>query len=284
MKSPCSDIVRARPLLGTFVEIRVRGLALTDAHAAINRAFGVIARVQGMMSPHDPASDVSRLHRAADEGKSIRIDPWTGFVLGEALRLSAASGGVFDVTAIPGRSQRGERPVAGDWRDVELGPGNRVSCRRPLRIDLGGIAKGFAVDCALDVLRDAGAGAGVVNAGGDLRVCGPEPVTIHLRHPADPGRFVPAVELRDEAMATSGNYLDVRGAGRLVKPDGGRLWLGRDSVSVRAPSCLFADALAKIVAAVGPQQARPLLRAHDATALVLGRQKRHPIGGTADAA
>jgi thiamine biosynthesis lipoprotein len=310
VNTSATAIQRARPLLGTFVEIRVRGLAPTKAHAAIDAAFAAIARVHASMSPHEGTSDVARINRAR-AGETLRVDAWTWRVLDATRWLSRASDGVFDVVAAcsmargsrvglplvgrPSRLSRALRdgPAASDgptknklsrrerrqnpfatWRDLELLPCNRVRIARPLRIDLGGIAKGFAVDRAIDVLRVNGAPAAVVNAGGDLRVFGPAAERVHVRHPAAPFTLVAIAEVLDEALATSANYLDAHGAPRLVRPDGRRLWLGRGSVSVRAPSCLFADALSKVVAAVGLRAAAPLLATCDASALVLTRSGR----------
>lgn len=220
------------------------------------------------MSPLGRSSDLFRLNREAFH-RPVTVDPWTYRVLAAARLLSHFSSGAFDVTLtnaapVPLRGRRG------DWRAIELLHARRVRFTRPVRVDLGGIAKGFAVDRAVDVLRSAAVPAGVVNAGGDLRVFGSEPELVHVRHPGCLAAFVPAAELVEEAMATSANYLDTPGQGRLRAPLGRRrIWLGRGSVSIRASSCLAADALCKVVAAVGPREAAALLQACGASALIL---------------
>ena len=80
---------------------------------------------------------------------------------------------------------RGETPAADSagWRDIELVDGNGVRFARPLRVDLGGIAKGYAVDLAVRTLQELEIDRIAVNAGGDLRIAGLQPRTIHLRHP-----------------------------------------------------------------------------------------------------
>lgn len=276
--SAAREVRRARPLLGTLVEIRVHGLRPDEAQAAIDRAFAAVSRVHALMSPHDPASDVARINRHRGP-RVVRVHAWTYRVLAAARLLSALSGGAFDVSAASRRA--GARPGAGgDWRNLELLSGYRVAVGRRLPIDLGGIAKGFAVDRAVEILREAGAPAGVVNAGGDLFAFGFKPERVHVRHPAAPSVLVPMADLTDEALATSANYFDLPEAGRLLRPDGRRLWLGRGSVSVRAPSCMWADALCKVVAAVGLQRSAALLAAFEACALVLpfrgGRRKTIP--------
>jgi FAD:protein FMN transferase len=136
--------------------------------------------------------------------------------------------------------------------DIELLPRGRVRFRRPLQIDLGGIAKGFAVDRAIEELQVGGATSGCVNAGGDLRAFGPAPRPVHVRHPAMPGHFLALTELTDSALATSASYFTrKRWRGRwvspLVDPRRQRACTEPASVSVQAPNCLLADALTKVV-------------------------------------
>lgn len=253
---------RARPGLGTFVEIHATAPSAAMLERAIAAGFRAIARVHRCMSPRESGSDVSRINRAR-AGSVVRVDPWTWQVLAVAGRWSAQSGGAFDITALRTAATR-----AG-WRDLELLDGHRVRLRRRRPIDLGGIAKGFAVDRAVAALRAAGAVGGVVNAGGDLRAFGATPQAVFIRLTAMPAGLVAGPTLQAEAFATSSNALDPRGAGRLRRPDGRRLWIGRGSVSVRSGTCVAADALCKIVAAVGPHQAAPLLARHRATAFVI---------------
>ncbi|MEO7597599.1 MAG: FAD:protein FMN transferase [Opitutus sp.] len=280
--SQSPELVRARPLLGTVVEIRVCARSLASGTAAINHAFAAVARVHALMSPHDPASDVSRINRAT-AASVICVDPWTFAVLATSQDLATRTNGVFDISTRPSAGRNTASPRE-SWGQLDLLPRNRVRCSLPLKIDLGGIAKGFAVDRAVAALQRAGIVSGVVNAGGDLRVFGPRAERIHLRHPFSPGHCLIAAELVDEALATSANYFDPARQGRLVRPDGRRLWLQRGSVSVMAPNAMLADALCKVVAAIGIRRAAPVLREHHASALVLGRGQPDRIEQLADAA
>jgi thiamine biosynthesis lipoprotein len=287
MTSPCAEIRRCRPLLGTFVEIGAQAASAPRASAALEAGFAAIARVQRLMSFHEDASDVSRLNRDALR-RPVAVDPWTWRVLSAARAFHEASHGVFDVTVAP-HLQRwgylpGARDAAGasapetDQSAVELLPGCRVRFRRPVRIDLGGIAKGFAVDVAIEALRHEGASAGAVNAGGDLRVFGPRASWIHVRDPRDPRRLLPLAQLADAALATSASYFARRWwRGRrvspLVDPSRGRPCTGAQSVSVRAATCLVADALTKVVMVLGARSAS-ILRAHAAAGFVLTSEGR----------
>jgi len=183
---------RARPLLGTLVEIRVEGLGSADAGCAIDRAFGEIAAVHRLMSFHEAGSDLGRLHRARI-GARVSVDARTHDVLAWSLRIAAASAGAFDPTVAALQVERGRlpRPASAwrpqklaDWRDIELTGATQVRLARPLWIDLGGIAKGYAVDRAIEILVGAGATQACVNAGGDLRVAGPRAEVVHVRSAA----------------------------------------------------------------------------------------------------
>lgn len=257
---------RARPLLGTYVEIIVRDAPVPGIARTFARAFAAIEQVHRLMSPRDPSSDVARMN-AALIGRPVKIHPWTDEVLAAARHLSEISGGVFDVTCGPGHDAPG-------WRELNRRPGGRVCRLASVTVDLGGIAKGYAVDRAVAALQEAGVRAATVNAGGDLRSFGDEPHSITIRHPASPGCLIPVGWLTTGAFATSANYLDAPGAGRLRRPDGRRLWTGRSSVSVHAPTAMIADALTKVVAAVGPDRSAPILRRYGATALIVTRSGR----------
>jgi thiamine biosynthesis lipoprotein len=276
--SPATEVRRARPLLGTLVDIQAAA-AMPEArlHDALDRAFSAIGRVQALMSFHDPASELSRLNRQAAQ-QPVAVDPQTFEVLCAAVELSRLSRGAFDICIGAPLRHWGYLPAGegmaepgADWRDIELLEGRRVRFHRPLCLDLGGIAKGHAVDRAVAALREAGVERALINAGGDLRAFGEAPWSVGLRHPLAPAHSVHALELRDEALATSANSFSRRrsGAGEvspLLDPRSGRPWLGQASVSVRAADCLHADALTKVVLFAAPDLAGRVLEAHGAQA------------------
>jgi len=243
------SVQRARPVLGTLVQMRVEGLGEAAALRAIEVAFAEVTAVHRCMSFHEPLSDLSRLHRAP-AGTSVPVDARTRDVLVCAREVAAASAGVFDPTIAASQVARGWLPQprsaftpdpCANWRDIELHDDARVRLRRPLWIDLGGIAKGYAVDRAVEILLEAGAPQGCVNAGGDLRVFGPRAERIHLRTAAG---YLPTLELADAAVAGSNSAGHVHGRTRAAARAGA-------SVGVVAPSCMLADALTKVVLAAG---------------------------------
>ena len=254
------EIRRARPLLGTFVEIAARAADRDAAASAVSRAFAEVERLQALLSAHDPASEVSRLNREA-HGRPVTVSRDTWRVLRAASRLSRQSAGAFDMT------------LEGGSRHITFLPGMHVRFARALRIDLGGIAKGYCVDRAVAVLQRSGIAGSLVNAGGDMRAFGPQAFALHLRHPGDPGQLFSLGEIRNAALATSASYASGRArcAGRLRDGRSGTPIGPGLSVSVRASSALLADALAKVVAADGAQ-AEPLLARYGAHAWVYSAQ------------
>jgi FAD:protein FMN transferase len=275
------EIRRCRPLLGTFVEVATSGTNAAGLECGIGAAFAAIEKVQRLMSFHDPASDVSRMNREAFP-RSVIVHPWTWKVLEAAQQFARESDGVFEIAIARRLAEQGYLPRRGygfdgtaTWRDIFLRKNYRVFFRRRLMVDLGGIAKGFAVDQAVAALKGSGVSKGIVNAGGDLRVFGPTLQVIHLRHPSKPTHAAGAVRLRERAMATSGIYFARRKhRGRSISPmiDGrtGRSSRELISVSVAASDCMTADALTKIIFALREQGAS-LLTQYRADVLLLER-------------
>jgi FAD:protein FMN transferase len=275
---------RARPLLGTFVEIRSSGATSVATERAIDAAFAAIARVHDLMSFHEADSDVSRLNRNACAGP-VSVDPWTHQVLETALDLHQRSAGAFDIAVAPTLQRLGLLPghpavaegapaEAATSDAIELLPRHHVRFHHPaLKIDLGGIAKGFAVDRAIDVLRGFDQSGGLVNAGGDLAAFGPSQEAVQVRHPRFPDRVLCQLAIGDAALASSGysfNPLDADAcvATTVVNPLTRKFASNIVGATVRAPSCIIADALTKVVMIAG-ERATALLKDCQVTALLV---------------
>jgi thiamine biosynthesis lipoprotein len=199
--------------------------------------------------------------------------------LRRADRLAAESKGAFDYTIAPVLARWGilpaslQRKESGTWRDVLLLRERKVYFLRPLTLDLGGIAKGFAVDQAIETLRKRDVRTALVNAGGDLRVMGAQASLIHLRHPANPRTFADKIPVCNAALATSSPCFTERTwrgrrVSHLVNSLRRTAVAGAVSVTVRTRECWLADALTKVVLNA-PQLARKLLARHHAEAFVL---------------
>lgn len=283
MTPACDSVRRARPLLGTFVEIAVAGAPPSALEAAVDVAFEAVTTVHRLMSFHEPGSDVSGLNRDAAT-KPVAVHPWTYRVLETALDLHRRSDGVFDVAIARAAQELGWLPrdaedrafsassVPGGSDSIELLSACHVRFHDAgTRIDLGGIAKGFAVDRAIDVLRDHGVPRGLVNAGGDLAVYGPNAQAVHIRDPRDPRRIMCRLDVRDEALASTGCRFDpvqadAPSAPAVLDPRTREQVPTIAGATVRAPSCMIADALAKVVVIAG-EASLAQLRQYGASAL-----------------
>ncbi len=271
---------RTQPWLGTLVTLGVQDASQRQCDVFFRRAFAAIAHIHELMSFHDPRSDVSRLNREAWL-QPVAVDPRTLKVLRLARRIAAASAGVFDITVasalvsggfLPRPASAAEPDPNANWRDITLQRDGRVRFRKPLWIDLGGIAKGFAVDSAL-LCRPRTPRASVsINAGGDLRVAGPGATNILLHVTGQTLRRVPLVALTNQALASS--------HGQTTRRRRQRVWVSPHRhgathrnlsttrfVSVLAQRCAIADALTKVVLARG-SAAAPVLRKFKAQAFV----------------
>jgi FAD:protein FMN transferase len=343
MEAAHVSVRRARPLLGTFVEIAVAGTTIDGMEAAVEAAFSAVAAVHRLMSFHEATSDVSRLNHEAASG-AVRVHDWTYQVLETACDLHCRSAGIFDVSVAPAlqrlgllpgkpalsspsprsrgegrgegafppaRTRRegvtvvgaeiksgsiapvdgpphpdplpasGEReqkdrgqfqPASGTHNAIRLLPENQVRFADPaVKIDLGGIAKGFAVDRAVETLRRRGVTEGLVNAGGDLRTFGSRGHEIAIRHPRHPDRMMCRVALCNAALASSGSRFDPVRSGHLlssgvIDPATAMPVRSIHGATVCAPSCMVADAITKVVMNVG-EAAAPILEHYGADAL-----------------
>lgn len=239
---------RSQPLMGTFAEMcivsetaRAELLELTGA------VFAELSRLEAKYSFHRPDSRLSEINRYARQAMTVQLDPETADVMRHALAISATSEGRFDITvgaamvalgALPGHL--GRVSESGDWRDLRL-DGARLSFDRPVLIDFGGIAKGYAVDRALDMLPQELEAS--VTIGGDLRTRRWRGKTVLLRGPARTVQHDMAMQAAAVAtsVAAAGEHLAV-----LIDPRHGAVVCDRRSYSVFADSALLADALTKM--------------------------------------
>ncbi|MDE5445525.1 FAD:protein FMN transferase [Bradyrhizobium sp. CSA207] len=265
---------RARPLLGTIVEVEVGGPTQAAAERAVAGAFEAVSLVQRLMSFHDANSDIGRINREAFR-TPVTVHPWTARVLRYAQVFHAASNGLFDCAVGFELMRRDLLPsddldhvFAGDFNAVRLSADRSVRLTAPVAIDLGGIAKGYAVDRAIASLRAAGIRHATVNAGGDLRVMGEidQPVYVHVPN----GGLLPAGYLRNGAIATSSSVAAVDRGGAPRSP---RSATDGRAYSVVAPSCIIADALTKILVQTGQTQ-HPCFDRFGATAFISGGDLR----------
>ena len=298
-RPPAPELVRrSQPLLGTFVVISAVGPAGADraqVNAAISAAFAEIRRIDALMSLHRADSELQRVNATAAAGP-VAVSADLFRVLTAAMEIAAATDGGFDITVEPltqlwgfiWKEYRLPTPAElaavlprVDYRHLELTPATQTVRfkREGVRLDLGGIAKGYAVDCALEKLRALGITNAMVRAGGDLRVLGHPPDadawTVQLEDPAKTGRRV-TIQLRDAAISTSGNYenyFEIAGRrySHIVDPRTGLPAEGLAACSVIAPTCLESDGLATGVFVLGPERSLARLGSRYGLRFVLPR-------------
>lgn len=283
--SRTNEYRRMRPYLGTFVEIGVCGLSPAAATKAVNGAFACIATVQARMSAHNPASDLGRVYRAAPD-TTVTLHPWTIQVIAAAKQLHDLSDGAFDITIgnllerwrlLPSWRDPRQAACRGDMKDFELLGRTRIRVVRPTRIDLGGIAKGFAVDRAIEALIKWQPRAGWINAGGDMRTFGDRARPLLVRDPAMPRRILQIGKIQNGAAATSGGYFNSRRISErhssIVHGRNCEMHHLRDSITVIARECMWADGLTKVLA-LDPAMGASLLDRFAATAWLLTIQRQ----------
>ena len=256
--------------------------------AAVDAAFARVETCHDAMSAHESTSDLALLLR--NVGSAVQVRPCTFAVLTLAAELHRLSHGLFNVACGAELEARGRLPVwpgavknyATDAAAIELQPDDHIKLHAPLRLDLGGIAKGYAVDLAVESLMAQGATTGCVNAGGDLRVFGTATQAVALRHPAHPQTLLQAGTLKNGSAATSGAYFaspaarlpddlsaeigdicDIGDIGDIVNPRTQTRIVQSGSHTVFTASCAVADGLTKVAALdVFEAQHWPRLAAH----------------------
>lgn len=255
------------------------------AETAARAAFARIAELNAVMSDYDSDSELSRLSATAGSGRAVPVSADLWRVLERAQELARRTDGAFDVTVGPAvilwRKARRDRALpdparlarareAVGWRHLELDPKTRTArlLRPGMKLDLGGIAKGYAADEALKVLAARGIHRALVAGGGDLAVSAPPPGRAGWRvevTPPTPSPKLPEywVSLRQAALATSGDvfqHVEIGGVrySHIVDPRTGLGLTHRSQVTVIARDGLTADSLSTALSVLGLDQGRAL--------------------------
>jgi thiamine biosynthesis lipoprotein len=272
--------------MGTVIEITLIG----DDEEAINKAafqaFQEIKRIETLMSPWLDSSDVTRINRSA--GKEwVKVSPETMEVIKKAQEISELSEGGFDITVGPltelWRKAREKKtpPSIEDikgkldlvnFKNIGIDPEGKVLLKKEgMAIDLGGIAKGYGVDRAFELLRSLRYKNLIVNAGGDLRVGGfknNQPWSIGIQNPRESKKILARISVSDMAVATSGDYekffnYEGKRYHHIFSPRDGFPTEGCQSVTILYKDGMAADALATAVFVLGPEKGYALCQKLD---------------------
>ena len=280
---------QARPLLGTLVSITIHHPDEALAEKGMKEAFKAVEKVDRVMSIHRKESDVSRVNALAGRGM-VSVDPSLMDVIQTANRVHAESGGAFDVTclslmqlfgfysaSLDGKHfpkeaaiQKVMEAVGQKQIQIDEHLGKIGLAKEGGAIDLGGIGKGYAVDCAAEALKKEGVENALIDAGGNILALGspmggegPEEswrVAIKNPHGDADNPYFETVSLNNNAVATSGNYeqsvvLDGRRVGHLFDLRSGCPAESGVSATVAAKTAALADALSTSAYVLGPASA-----------------------------
>ncbi|MEW6542607.1 MAG: FAD:protein FMN transferase [Nitrospirota bacterium] len=273
---------RAQMQMGTLVQITVVAPTERIAQEAATAGFQEIRRLEELLSTWIPASELSRVNAAAGR-EPVRVSPDTFLVLQRSLDIARLTEGGFNIAVgpaveawsvterqkVPGDSELEALQPLLDVAQIRLdeGAGAVFLARAGMRVDVGGIGKGFAADRAVEAMKSAGATAGVVALSGDIKTFGrlPDgaPFLFGIQHPRRPG-VLARVTLQDEAISTAGDYE------RYFERDGVRYHhildprtlkpaRGCQSVTVVAAEGIMADGLDTGIFVMGPERGMELI-------------------------
>ena len=270
--------------MGTLIEISVIGRDADKVGAAIDDAFAEMERIEGLMSMRIQGSDVSRINRWAGI-KPVKVSAEVLKVIRRANEISKASDGCFDISIgalldlwgfdvegglLPGKGEFSESLNSVGYKAIHIDEmASTVELKKKgMRIDLGGIAKGYAVDRAFQLLTSRGYRNMIVNAGGDMRVGGKKingPWVIGIQDPRDRSRILASFDASEIAVATSGDYerhfvKDGKRYHHLLNPFTGLPARQCRSVTILAKDALSADGLATAVFVMGPKRGLRLIK------------------------
>lgn len=272
---------RTEAIMGTRIAVELWSDEAAKGEAAIDAVMAEMRRIDNLMSHYKPDSQLSLINAQAAE-KPVVVDPELFDLIGQALHFSELTEGAFDISYAsvgylynyrkhvkPSEEQIEAALPSVDWHHIKLDPANHsVRFERPgMRIDLGGIAKGYAVDRGIAILQSLGVTHAEVTAGGDTRIIGDRfgrPWIVGIRHPDDKNKIVTRIPLVDTAMSTSGDYeryFDEGGVRyhHIIDPHTGHSASRVRSATILGPTATQTDGLSKTAFVLGPEKALEIL-------------------------
>jgi thiamine biosynthesis lipoprotein len=292
-----TDTREYRYVMGTSMQVQAIGGDQAARRAAIDAAFAAMAEVDRLMSNYRSDSELSHVNREAARGPVVVSDPLLR-VIEAAQRVSAACNGAFDVTIgplvrlwgfrdntphIPTSAELGAvRPLVGYRSLIVDAPHHTIRFAHPgMEIDLGGIAKGFAVEVAANVLRDHGL-TGFIDAGGNQYMLGTPPGksvwTVGIKNPDAANRLIGVVDVKGGSASTSADYAtflvaEGRTYGHLLDPHTLQPSTASLSATIVSEDGTLADAMSKAAFILGPHQGIALIDATPGMAGVIAYRK-----------
>jgi FAD:protein FMN transferase len=275
---------RTAVLMGTNIEMTASNEDEAKVNAAFDSAVQEISRIENVMSEWREGTPVSQINRKAGL-EAVKVPDELFHVITAAQKVSELSEGAFDISwaamrgvwkfskgseKVPTPDEiRKTRPLI-DYRNIQLDEAKKtVFLKKPgMAIGLGGIAKGYAVDRAMQILVDHGIRNAIIKAGGDMRVQGTDdgrPWMIGIRHPRDKNKLVARLPLTNISISTSGDYehyfvKDGILYHHIIDPKTGYPARNCQSVTILAPDTLTSDTLSTTVFVLGPEKGMKLIQ------------------------
>jgi thiamine biosynthesis lipoprotein len=274
-------LMRNDAIMGTRITVELRADDPIKGSAAIDAVMAEMHRIDDLMSHYKPESELSQINEHAAEAP-VKVDRELFDLLKLSLHFSELTNGAFDITYAgvghlydyrkhirPTEEQiRAALPTV-NWRNLILDPDNlTVKFAMPgMRIDVGGIGKGYAVDRCIAILQSRGFTHAFVQAGGDSRIIGDHdgrPWVVGIRHPDDPNKIVTKLPLVDTAMSTSGDYyrfFDENGVRyhHIIDPRTGHPASKVRSATILGPTATETDGLSKTAFVIGAERTLELI-------------------------
>ncbi|VAX33040.1 FAD:protein FMN transferase [hydrothermal vent metagenome] len=274
---------RTQFIMGTLVEITVREMDPEIAQSAITSAFDEIRRLENLMSTHIAHSEISQLNTMAGGKASLGVSPDVLAVIRRGVYWGNQTNGALDISigpvsslwsfdndnpSLPNAKRLEDATHLVNFRKIAIDESNVHLKQQGMSLQLGAIAKGYAVDRAMKVLEKNGIRHGLINAGGDLIALGErkdgQPWTIGLQHPRQPEKLSASFSLSGKAVATSGDYQkyfiqDGTRYHHILDPATGMPAKGVVSCTIIAETVMDADALATAVFVLGPEKGMALV-------------------------
>ena len=267
---------RTEAIMGTRVYVELWSGDRVKGHAAIDAVMAEMRRIDELMSHFKPESQLSQINARANR-EPVQVDRELFDLIKLSTHYSQITAGAFDITYAsvgylydyrrhvhPTEAQIREVLPAVNWRNMLLDEQHHtVRFEHPgMRIDLGGIGKGYAVDRGVEILKARGIRHAVVSAGGDSRILGDHlgrPWLVAIRHPDDPHKVVTRIPLSDIAMSTSGDYeryFDEQGVRyhHIIDPRTGHSASKVRSATILAPTATQTDGMSKTAFVLGPEK------------------------------
>lgn len=269
-------IKKTKILIGTVVEIQVRDADEEKARQAITNAFEEIKRIEELFSSYNEESIVWKLNHGKMKGQRLQNELFDIVTFSDS--IWKISDGAFDVSlgnlielwgfsselpSVPSNEKLAEKLAASGWKNVQLKNEKSILISQNTKLDFGAVAKGYAVDKAVQILEQSKVSAALVNAGGEIKGFGYDWV-VGVQHPRNKSEIFGKIKLNGMSVATSGDYeqyfeKDEKRYHHILNPKTGMPADGCQGVTIICRENKLADALATAVFVLGREKGLQLV-------------------------